>query len=101
MRASGRRERDSLDDLTPQELQIVQTVTQGLSSWFIAERLYLSRRTVEWHLYRVFPKLGVRLARAASQRPGLQAGELQLTLRPVIRRGRSLDAAVGTSWLSG
>lgn len=54
-----RRERDSLDDLTPQELQIVQMVAQGLSNRVIAERLYLSRRTVESHLYRVFPKLGV------------------------------------------
>ena len=63
MRAAGessqRRERDSLDDLTPQELQIAQMVVQGLSNRVIAERLYLSRRTVESHLYRVFPKLGV------------------------------------------
>lgn len=51
--------RDSLDDLTPQELQIVQMVAQGLSNRVIAERLYLSRRTVESHLYRMFPKLGV------------------------------------------
>ena len=57
--SSRRRERDSLDDLTPQELQIVQMVAQGLSNRVIAERLYLSRRTVESHLYRVFPKLGV------------------------------------------
>ena len=57
--SSQRRERDSLDDLTPQELQIVQMVAQGLSNRVIAERLYLSRRTVESHLYREFPKLGV------------------------------------------
>ena len=57
--SSRRRERDSLDDLTPQELQIVQMVAQGLSNRVIAERLYLSRRTVESHLYRVFPKVGV------------------------------------------
>ena len=42
-----------------QELQIVQMVTQGLTNGVIAERLYLSRRTVESHLYRVYPKLGV------------------------------------------
>ena len=57
--SSQRPEHDSLDDLTPQELQIVQMVAQGLSNRVIAERLYLSRRTVESHLYRVFPKLGV------------------------------------------
>ena len=57
--SSQRPEHDSLDDLTPQELQIVQMVAQGLTNRVIAERLYLSRRTVESHLYRVFPKLGV------------------------------------------
>ena len=34
-------------------------VTQGLTNGVIAERLYLSRRTVESHLYRVYPTLGV------------------------------------------
>jgi DNA-binding CsgD family transcriptional regulator len=57
--SSQRRERDSLDELTPQELQIVQMVAQGLANAIIAQRLYLSRRTVESHLYRVYPKLGV------------------------------------------
>jgi len=57
--SSQQRERDSLDELTPQELQIVQMVAQGLSNRVVAEQLYLSRRTVESHLYRVFPKLGV------------------------------------------
>ena len=63
LRASGesspRRRRDALDELTPQELQIVQMAALGLSNREIAERLYLSHRTVESHLYRVFPKLGV------------------------------------------
>lgn len=63
LRASGessrRRERDSLDELTPQELQIVQLAARGLSNREIAERLYLSHRTVESHLYRVFRKLGI------------------------------------------
>jgi ATP/maltotriose-dependent transcriptional regulator MalT len=48
-----------LDMLTPQELQIVQLAAQGLSNGEIAERLYLSRRTIESHLYRAFPKLGI------------------------------------------
>jgi DNA-binding NarL/FixJ family response regulator len=73
--SSQRRERDSLDELTPQELQIVQMVAQGLTNGVIAERLYLSRRTVESHLYRVFPKLGVtsraQLASVVAHRPGI------------------------------
>ena len=72
--SSQRRERDSLDELTPQELQIVQMVTQGLSNSVITQRLYLSRRTVESHLYRVYPKLGVssraELVSVLSSRPG-------------------------------
>jgi DNA-binding CsgD family transcriptional regulator len=63
LRASGEssrlRSRDALDELTPQELQIVQMAALGLSNREIAQRLYLSHRTVESHLYRVFPKLGV------------------------------------------
>ena len=52
----------------------MQMVAQGLSNRVIAERLYLSRRTVESHLYRVFPKLGVtsraQLASVLGRRPG-------------------------------
>lgn len=47
------------DRLTPQEAQIAQLAAQGLSNREIAERLYLSHRTVSSHLYRIFPKLGV------------------------------------------
>ena len=45
--------------LTPQELQIAQMAAAGLSNREIADRLFLSHRTVGAHLYRVFPKLGI------------------------------------------
>lgn len=45
--------------LSPQELQIARMVAEGLSNREIGERLYLSRRTVSGHLYRIFPKLGI------------------------------------------
>ena len=63
LRASGqssrRRTPDTRDELTPQELQIAQMAASGLSNREIGQRLYLSHKTVETHLYHVFPKLGV------------------------------------------
>jgi DNA-binding CsgD family transcriptional regulator len=45
--------------LSPQELQIAQLATEGLSNREIGARLYLSHRTVGSHLNRIYPKLGV------------------------------------------
>jgi DNA-binding CsgD family transcriptional regulator len=50
---------ETLDQLTPQELQIVRLAAEGLSNREIGARLYLSHRTVGSHLYRAFPKLGI------------------------------------------
>jgi DNA-binding NarL/FixJ family response regulator len=59
---------ESRDDLTAQERQIAQLARDGLSNPEIGARLFLSPRTVEWHLHHVFTKLGIRsrhqLARA-------------------------------------
>jgi ATP/maltotriose-dependent transcriptional regulator MalT len=63
LRASGetvrRRDPGAWAQLSPQELQIAQLAAEGLSNREIGEQLYLSHRTVESHLYRLFPKLGV------------------------------------------
>lgn len=45
--------------LSAQELQVARMAAEGLSNRQIAERLYLSHRTVASHLYRIFPKLGI------------------------------------------
>lgn len=45
--------------LSPQEALIARLAAEGLSNREIAERLYLSHRTVAAHLYRAFPKLGI------------------------------------------
>ncbi|MEV0972113.1 AAA family ATPase [Microtetraspora glauca] len=60
LRAIGYRSADAgTASLTAQELQIAQLAASGLTNKQIAERLYLSHRTVGAHLYRIFPKLGV------------------------------------------
>ncbi|MFH8463217.1 AAA family ATPase [Streptomyces sp. NPDC017991] len=48
-----------LSELTPQQLQIARLAAAGLTNREIGERIFLSPRTVGFHLYRIFPKLGV------------------------------------------
>jgi DNA-binding CsgD family transcriptional regulator len=57
--SSGRRLPDAREGLTPQELQIAGMAAAGLTNREIGQKLYLSHRTVESHLYRIFPKLGI------------------------------------------
>ncbi|WP_067834084.1 helix-turn-helix transcriptional regulator [Nocardia lijiangensis] len=50
---------DPLIVLTPQELQVVRLAVTGASNRQIGAQLFLSPRTVAYHLYKAFPKLGI------------------------------------------
>jgi DNA-binding CsgD family transcriptional regulator len=55
---AGRRD-DLFDQLTPQQLQIVRLVSDGLTNRQVAAQMFLSPRTVEYHLAQVYPKLQI------------------------------------------
>jgi DNA-binding CsgD family transcriptional regulator len=54
-----RRSAETRDELTPQEAQIAELAREGHSNQEIGAQLFLSTRTIEWHLRKVYMKLGI------------------------------------------
>jgi DNA-binding CsgD family transcriptional regulator len=51
---------DESHPLTEQELRVVSLVCEGLTNPEIGRALFISRRTVQWHLSNIYQKTGVR-----------------------------------------
>jgi len=49
-----------ITDLTPRELEILQRLIEGKTNRAIATEIYISVKTVEFHLDHIYTKLGVR-----------------------------------------
>ncbi|MDA0166748.1 LuxR C-terminal-related transcriptional regulator, partial [Solirubrobacter ginsenosidimutans] len=58
--ASGRRSQAAAEQLTPHELQIAVLVSQGMTNREAAAALFLSPKTIEYHLGQIYRKLDVR-----------------------------------------
>jgi ATP/maltotriose-dependent transcriptional regulator MalT len=77
-----RRAVETRDELTAQERQIAELARDGLSNPEIGERMFLSPRTVEWHLRKVFGKLGIHSRRELPHALGGPEGDLTVATHP-------------------
>lgn len=56
----------SLVDLTPREIEILQRVKAGRTNKAIAAEFWITEKTVEFHLNRIYTKIGIRTRVSAS-----------------------------------
>ena len=64
-----KRSAESRDDLTAQEAEIADLARDGYSNREIGAQLFLSSRTIEWHMRKVFAKLGVSSRKELGAQP--------------------------------
>ena len=82
---------ETRDDLTAHELQIARMARDGMSNPEIGARLFLSPRTVEWHLRKVFGKLGIHYRQELTH--ALASSESELVTSELNGRARRPGAA--------
>jgi DNA-binding CsgD family transcriptional regulator len=85
---------ETLDELTPQEVQAARLAAGGQTNTQIGAQLFLSPRTVEWHLTKVFSKLGI------SSRKELSSA-LSDVAQPSSAAGRDPDPAAAPASAPG
>jgi DNA-binding CsgD family transcriptional regulator len=78
-----RRDPSTLDELTPQELRIALLLAEGATTRQAAEALFLSPKTIEYHLRHVYMKLGVndRAALTDALRTGYSSSAMSAAAR--------------------
>jgi DNA-binding NarL/FixJ family response regulator len=59
-----------VDELTPQEQAVTALVARGMSNREVAAELFISAKTVQYHLTRVYAKLGLRSRAELAARRG-------------------------------
>jgi len=115
LQASGEtarvREDTHRQQLTPQELQVAMTLAEGATTREAAARLYLSPKTVEYHLRHVYDKLEVRTRedlRAAVLGPARTHGTRKALMFTDLARSTNLVEAIGdgawenlSAWMDG